>query len=369
MDSMSAMRPTDERAIRFHLRFIHGIAVRDGPGRKERTLVLTTRLFGVPLAHVQRRVIPESGLVPSFLIDACSILLERAGTVGLFRKPGSLFRMKALRAKLNRGEDCLATALPYDLASLVKCFCRELPQALFPKELQEGLLQAQALPSTTERRSALQLLSCLLPARNASVLLYLFTFLCQVSQRCAENLMTSRNLAVVFTPCLFPSDVSKLSMQQIDLCIDVLHTFIDNPRMFGVVPKLVMDSMVFLFGSCHERDAPSKKKEKRRLSLQVHPTSEGHAWEPTASTSRPLKRSLGLESFPNVKLFRMYTPQLGRPQCGDLQRKDSFLTLQERLKSLARLARGARGQDQGNSPVLTSAGRLQHPTSWGRRSV
>ncbi|KAG7283025.1 hypothetical protein CRUP_012918 [Coryphaenoides rupestris] len=331
---MSRIRPTDDKVIRFHLRVIHGISVRECPSRKERCLVLSSRLFGVSLANVQRRFIPEYGL-----------------------------------AKLNRGEGCLATALPYDLASLVKCFCRELPQALFPPELQESLLQAQALPTVPERTSALQLLSCLLPARNASLLLYLFTFLYQVSQRCDENLMTSRNLAVIFTPCLFPADVSKLSVQQIELCIDVLQTFIDNPRIFSVIPKVVMDSMAFLFGSCRVRDAPSKKKDKKRLSFQVPPTSEGHTQEPTASTSRPLKRSLGLESFPNVLLFRTYAPHLGQQQCDDAHGKDSFLTLQERLKRLARLARGVRGQDEGASPVLTSAGKLKRPTSWRRRSM
>lgn len=36
----------------------------------------------------------------SFLVDACSFLLERAGTVGLFRKPGSLPRIKTLRVRL-----------------------------------------------------------------------------------------------------------------------------------------------------------------------------------------------------------------------------------------------------------------------------
>ena len=35
----------------------------------------------------------------SFLVDACSFLLDRAGTVGLFRKPGSLPRIKALRVR------------------------------------------------------------------------------------------------------------------------------------------------------------------------------------------------------------------------------------------------------------------------------
>lgn len=32
-------------------------------------------------------------------MDACSFLLDRAGTVGLFRKPGSLPRIKTLRVR------------------------------------------------------------------------------------------------------------------------------------------------------------------------------------------------------------------------------------------------------------------------------
>ncbi|CAL8317363.1 unnamed protein product [Merluccius merluccius] len=317
---MSPLRPTDDKVIRHHLQVVHGITVRAGPGRRERTLVLGSRLFGVSLDNVQRRYVPESGLVPckvsgvSFLVDACSVLLERAGTVGLFRKPGSLIRIKALRAKLNRGEGCLSTALPYDVASLVKCFCRELPQPLFPPELREALLEAQALASPPERTSALQLVSCLLPARNASLLHFLFNFLSQVSQRCADNLMTSSNLAMVFTPCLlFPSDGSKLSEQQLALNIDVLRAFIDNPRVFAV---------------------PTTERW----------TSEDHPQDPPPSTSRPLKRSLGLESFPNVLLFRTYTPLLGQQQgskCGDVRlnatgdvSKDACRTPQERLKRL-----------------------------------
>lgn len=41
----------------------------------------------------------ECDLCFSFLVDACSFLLERAGTVGLFRKPGSLPRIKKLRVR------------------------------------------------------------------------------------------------------------------------------------------------------------------------------------------------------------------------------------------------------------------------------
>uniref|UniRef100_A0A3Q3FN99 Rho-GAP domain-containing protein n=1 Tax=Labrus bergylta TaxID=56723 RepID=A0A3Q3FN99_9LABR len=180
---------TDRNVMRFHLRVIYGIT--------------RCKVFGVPLENLPRRYIPEFGLVPCFLVDACSLLLERAGTVGLFRKPGSLPRIKIIRVKLNRGEGCLSTSLPYDVSTLIKQFCRELPEPLFPSELHAALLKAQALSDPQDRTSALQLLSCLLPARNSSCLHYLFDFLSKISQRCSENLMTSSNLATVFAPCLY----------------------------------------------------------------------------------------------------------------------------------------------------------------------
>lgn len=37
----------------------------------------------------------------SFLVEACSFLLERIATVGLFRKPGSLPRIKTLRVRFH----------------------------------------------------------------------------------------------------------------------------------------------------------------------------------------------------------------------------------------------------------------------------
>lgn len=87
------------------------------------------------------------------------------------------------QAKLNRGESSLSGALAYDVATLIKQFCRELPEPLFPSELHASLLKAQGLSSAEDRMSALQLLSCLLPAQNFSCLHYLFNFLSAVAQR------------------------------------------------------------------------------------------------------------------------------------------------------------------------------------------
>ncbi|TKS76311.1 Rho GTPase-activating protein 11B [Collichthys lucidus] len=231
------MKFTDGNVIRFHLQVLYGITVRSFEKKKERLFIGGAKIFGVPLENLPRRYIPEFGLVPCFLVDACSFLLERVGTVGLFRKPGSLPRIKTLRAKLNRGEGCLSTALPYDVATLIKQFCRELPEPLFPSELHAALLKAQAMSNLQDRTSALQLLSCLLPARNSSCLHYLFDFLSKVSQRCTENLMTTSNLATVFTPCLLPPpNKAEMSEARLELRVLVLRTFIENPHLFGNNP-------------------------------------------------------------------------------------------------------------------------------------
>ncbi|XP_062268001.1 inactive Rho GTPase-activating protein 11B-like [Platichthys flesus] len=233
------MTVTDGNVIRFHLQVLHGITVKNLEKRKERLFIGGVKIFGVPLENLPRTDNPLIEYDFSFLVDACSFLLERAGTVGLFRKPGSLPRIKTLRAKLNRAEDCVTTANPYDVATLIKQFCRELPEPLFPPELHAALLKAQSLSEGQERTSALQLLSCLLPARNSSCLHYLLNFLSGVSERSSENLMTSSNIATVFVPCLLPPpNKTEMSESRLELRVLVLRTFIDNPHLFGKDPTL-----------------------------------------------------------------------------------------------------------------------------------
>uniref|UniRef100_A0A3Q2PKM7 Rho-GAP domain-containing protein n=1 Tax=Fundulus heteroclitus TaxID=8078 RepID=A0A3Q2PKM7_FUNHE len=233
------MKITDRNVIRFHLQVLYGISVKNTEKKKGRLVCSGTKVFGAPLENVSRRYIPEFGLVPCFLVDACSLLLDRAGTVGLFRKPGSLPRIRVLRAKFNCGEESLSTAHPHDVATLVKQFCRELPEPLFPPELHEALLKAQALSDVQDRMAALQLLSCLLPARSSSCLHYLFDFLHKVSQRCSDNLMTSSNLATVFVPCLLPPpNKSEMSEARLELRVLVLRTFMERPHLFGKVNEV-----------------------------------------------------------------------------------------------------------------------------------
>ncbi|XP_058469716.1 rho GTPase-activating protein 11A-like isoform X2 [Solea solea] len=390
------------------LQVLHGITVRSFERKKERLLIGSSKIFGVPLENVPRNYIPEFGLVPCFLVDACSFLLERAATVGLFRKPGSIPRIKSLRinrviawsikcqkmlfliprkSKLNSGNGSLCGALSYDVATLIKQFCRELPEPLFPSELHESLLKAQSLTSVQDRTSALQLLSCLLPARNASCLHYLFNFLSKVSQRCSENLMTSSNLATVFAPCLLPPpNKAEMSEGRLELRVLVLGAFIENPHLFGVIPKAVMDSVEFLLNFSCPKSAPSKKGQRKRQSFKVIRSVKTAPWnqgkskvtptvsEPsqvsTSGVKQTLRRSVGLATFPNVLLFRTCTAtdvmdcsspivKASRTPQDRLFRRDVYLDYFHRL---------SRGRDSADDlPVLAAAGKLQL-TPWRRRS-
>uniref|UniRef100_A0A8D0BKT6 Rho-GAP domain-containing protein n=1 Tax=Salvator merianae TaxID=96440 RepID=A0A8D0BKT6_SALMN len=124
---------------------------------------------------------------------------------GLFRKCGSVTRIKAL--KVEYGTHCLEMALPCDVATLVKQFLRDLPEPLIPARLQGPLCQVQHQEHQDEARSQLiLLLTCLLPPRSTTVLRYLFIFLQDVAAKCAQNKMDSANLAVVFAPNLFSNE-------------------------------------------------------------------------------------------------------------------------------------------------------------------
>uniref|UniRef100_A0A8B9J911 Rho GTPase activating protein 11A n=1 Tax=Astyanax mexicanus TaxID=7994 RepID=A0A8B9J911_ASTMX len=169
-----------------------------------------------------------------FLVNCCKLLLKHAGSEGLFRKSGSVVRLKALRARLDKGEDCLSTSLPCDVANLVKQFFYELPSPVFPAVLLQAFTKAQRLATDEERSAATLLVSCLVPETNLSTLRFFFSFLKQVSLRASENKMDSYNLSVVFTPNLFQlQSTPEWNDEFHRLHIAVICTLIDNAYAFG----------------------------------------------------------------------------------------------------------------------------------------
>ncbi|XP_072514843.1 uncharacterized protein [Salminus brasiliensis] len=226
------------------------------PGQAEENL--QPFAFGRELQALPQRHLDElDGTVPLFLVETCEYLSQHLHTEGLFRKTGSLSRIRALRADLEQGELIFgpphdASLQPCDVASVLKQFLRELPQPLIPVDLQGPLCQAQALDIEHNFRGARDratlLLTALLPPARARTLRYLCTFLSRVAQRCDENRMEVGNLALVMAPNLLqcPTQPCRLTVhteKQLDQQTAVIKALILHADRIGVLPSFVLDTL------------------------------------------------------------------------------------------------------------------------------
>ncbi|XP_016394697.1 uncharacterized protein LOC107728896 isoform X2 [Sinocyclocheilus rhinocerous] len=204
----------------------------------------------------QHELSDMGGTVPQFLVEACGYLSQHLDTEGLFRKTGSLSRIRGLRADLEQGKPVFlpshASLLqPSDVASLIKQFLRELLSPLIPTDLQIPLIQAQGLEMTHDQEGARNrttlLITALFPSSHARALRYLCTFLHQVAERCSENRMDATSLAVVIAPNLLqsPAPPCKLTLdteKHLDQQTSVIKSLILHADRIGVVPSCVLEA-------------------------------------------------------------------------------------------------------------------------------
>ncbi|XP_030307460.1 rho GTPase-activating protein 11A isoform X2 [Calypte anna] len=304
-------------AVLEELRASYGIKVKSGSclgaAKQPGAAATEGKIFGISFHALPQSLVPEYGYIPSFLVDTCEYLEEHAHTEGLFRKSGSLVRLKALKSKLDQGENCLSAALPCDVAGLLKQFFRELPEPILPPHLQEGLFKAQQLGN--EKKTATVLLSCLMADRTIEALRYFFNFLRTVSLRSNENRMDSSNLAVIFAPNLLHlyenEKMSTNTEKKIRLQAAVVQTLIDHAAEIGQVPEFILEKIPAMLGvdafqstpslwgpEDSENESPSECKKRRHRSVGVSVLSSVTPVVLTPSTKRklPTDCSQGLSS-------------------------------------------------------------------------
>uniref|UniRef100_A0A8D2MAR3 Rho GTPase activating protein 11A n=1 Tax=Zonotrichia albicollis TaxID=44394 RepID=A0A8D2MAR3_ZONAL len=276
-----------------------------------RDLKYQGKIFGISFHALPQSLVPEYGYIPSFLVDTCEYLEEYVHTEGLFRKSGSLVRLKALKSKLDQGENCLSAALPCDVAGLLKQFFRELPEPILPPHLQEGLCKAQQLGN--EKKTATVLLSCLMADRTIAALRYFFNFLRAVSLRSNENRMDSSNLAVIFAPNLLHLNenekISSSTEKKIRLQVAVVETLIDHAAEIGQVPEFILEKIPSMLGvdvfqstpslwghEDSENESPSECKRRRHRSVGVLSSVTPVVLTPSTKRKLPTDCSQGLSS-------------------------------------------------------------------------
>uniref|UniRef100_A0A9J8BUS7 Zgc:153345 n=1 Tax=Cyprinus carpio carpio TaxID=630221 RepID=A0A9J8BUS7_CYPCA len=269
--------------------------------------------FGRDLHLLPQHELSEmGGTVPQFLVEACGYLSQHLHTEGLFRKTGSLSRIRALRADLEQGKPVFhpshsAFLQPYDVASLIKQFLRELPSPLIPSDLQIPMIQAQGLEMTHDQEGARNrttlLITALFPSSHARALRYLCTFLRQVAERCSENRMHATSLAVVIAPNLLqcPPPPSKLSLdteKHLDQQTSVIKSLILHADRIGVVPSCILEASKTTGGA--ETPSPAGGAMfSKRTGLSVY-----------RSVRRQRRRSVGeifVDAFSKLKPCRTPT--------------------------------------------------------------
>ncbi|XP_069763611.1 uncharacterized protein [Narcine bancroftii] len=261
-------------------------------------------VFGNSLCVLPQCTLPDgSGTIPRFLMEACSYLSQHLETEGIFRKSGSLLRMKNLKVKLQRGDCSLDFSSASDIAGLLKQFFRELPDPIVPTGLHSPLCQAQQLESEVERSDVTILLTCLMPKDNVATLKYFLSFLQTVAGRSEENKMGIRNLAVVFTPNLFQllkvnGKLSGSVEKSLPLLTQAAETLITQARKIGQLPQLVLDQLPVLVGAGAGPPLVSTDPGEQRLTVKQR--------------KKGAHRVGGIMSGALNRLKTSMTPQVGR---------------------------------------------------------
>ncbi|KAJ2902741.1 putative Rho-type GTPase-activating protein 4 [Zalerion maritima] len=160
-------------------------------------------LFGSDLserADYERRQIP-------CVVTRCIEEVELRGMdiEGIYRKSGGNSQNKMVQEGFDKSEDYDISDPSIDIASVtsvLKQYFRRLPIPLLAFDVYDRILESNAIDDETERIEFLTETFNSLPEKHKDCLEFLMFHLARVAQREPENLMSPKNLAVVFAPTI-----------------------------------------------------------------------------------------------------------------------------------------------------------------------
>ncbi|EAQ88000.1 hypothetical protein CHGG_04619 [Chaetomium globosum CBS 148.51] len=160
-------------------------------------------LFGSDLverADFERRQIPS-------VVTRCIEEVELRGmdVEGIYRKTGGNSLINTIREGFDKTEDFDISDPALDITavtSVLKQYFRKLPTPLLTFEVYDRILESNTVQDETERCSHLRKTVNMLPPKHRDCLEFLMFHLVRVASRERENLMSPKNLAVVFAPTI-----------------------------------------------------------------------------------------------------------------------------------------------------------------------
>ncbi|GFN96255.1 rho GTPase-activating protein 190-like protein [Plakobranchus ocellatus] len=180
----------------------------------------------------------ENPFIPQFVFK-CVNFIEAEGlrTEGLYRIPGNRSQGELFVRKFNEDPNMEVSDLEIPVnavATLLKSFFSDLPDALIPTALCGELMEAAEMTDKSSRLIMLRGVIKKLPNQNLEVLKYLITHLHMVAQHQDSNNMNSRNLAKCWWPTLIPLQFKSYEkmVQGSQVPEDIVHTLIEQCPFF-----------------------------------------------------------------------------------------------------------------------------------------
>ncbi|XP_076251183.1 unconventional myosin-IXb-like isoform X1 [Rhynchophorus ferrugineus] len=159
------------------------------------------KIFGVPLITL----VTEEHKIP-VVIEKLIYTIELKGlyTEGIYRKSGVNSKIRELKTSMDENpENCeFEKYQVHVLASVLKCFLREMPEPLLTFEYYENFITAANLTNETDRITTLYDILKKLPTPNYDLMERLIFHLAMVAHHEETNRMTASALAIVFAPCV-----------------------------------------------------------------------------------------------------------------------------------------------------------------------
>ncbi|PHH64434.1 hypothetical protein CDD81_4655 [Ophiocordyceps australis] len=160
-------------------------------------------LFGSELsdrAEYERRQIPT-------VVTRCIEEVELRGMQleGIYRKTGGNSQVNMIKDGFDRSDNFDISDPDLDITavtSVLKQYFRKLPTPLLTFDVYERILESNAVVDETERCEHLRRTFASMPRSHRDCLEFLVFHLSRVAQREHENLMSPKNLAVVFAPTI-----------------------------------------------------------------------------------------------------------------------------------------------------------------------
>jgi hypothetical protein len=156
---------------------------------------------------------------------------------GIYRKPGGNSQVKVIQEGFERSDDYDISDPALDITavtSVLKQYLRKLPIPLLTFDVYDGILEANGITDEEKRATAMRATIQQLPAKHRDCLEFLIFHLARVATRERENLMSPRNLAVVFAPTIMRDHSVEREMTDMHAKNLAIQFLIENNRaIFG----------------------------------------------------------------------------------------------------------------------------------------